>query len=93
MDITRFAMDVPAIITAKKNTEINLKLQNYYYQLGKNTSSNALLNLSERVGKCNQVWVYDLFRKMKIKDLIGTWLCYNKFCANCGKLRDRKSVV
>lgn len=87
MDITSFAMEVPAIITAKKNTEINLKLQDYYYQLGKNTSSKALLNLSENVKKCNQVWVYDLFRKMKVKDLIGTWLCHNKFCANCGKLR------
>ncbi|MDA1909658.1 protein rep [Bacillus cereus] len=36
---------------------------------------------------CNDFWFLDVYEKEKIKDMIATNLCKDKFCANCKKVK------
>lgn len=47
----------------------------------------TLKNKFQSMSVCNDFWFLDIYEKEKIKDMIATNLCKDKFCANCKKVK------
>ena len=76
-----------------KNRGINKTIQDHYKRLSEELQDQDEY-LSEMVNKkydrlhdCNKIWSLDWYKNQKIKDIIGTCLCRDKFCSNCKILK------
>lgn len=52
----------------------------------------SVLMRLDRLKACNKVWNFDYYRKLGFKDFKETYLCKDKFCANCKKVLQAKRL-
>ena len=76
----------------KKNVDVNYVISDYYlrYAREETRTSKQLMffyDRADRVQNCNKFWSLDKYERNKIKNLKRTYLCRDKFCANCKKVK------
>ena len=76
----------------KKNVDVNYVISDYYlrYAREETRTSKQLMffyDRADRVQNCNKFWSLDKYERNKIKNLKRTYLCRDKFCANCKKVQ------
>lgn len=47
----------------------------------------SLKNRKQRLGHCNQFWLNETYEESRVKRLLQTYLCHDRFCVNCGNIR------
>lgn len=67
------------------NNNYNNVIKKYYSELSKEwyISKGKIGNLD----RCNKIWCIDIYEDNQIKDFTGTYLCHDKFCNNCKKVK------
>ena len=76
----------------EKNVITNVTISQYYekyaWEEAHTTKQLAFFcDRAERVKNCNKFWTVDRYELNKIKNLKKTYLCRDKFCANCKKVK------
>lgn len=73
------------------NNSYNDIIFNYYDLLAKDVNSDkeamSIYFKMDRLRECNKTWILDKYDVHKIKDFKRTYLCKDRFCANCRKVK------
>lgn len=75
-----------------ENSKNNKFIAEYYYKYSaENTTTKKqrmfFYERADRVKHCNNVWQLDKYSKSKVKNFKKTYLCRDKFCSNCKKVK------
>jgi plasmid rolling circle replication initiator protein Rep len=77
-------------IEAKKTNSAELKRiaseMDAEYRRTVDYERDKYFRLSERVKGCNSYWLFDVYKRQKIRDLQSINFCHNRFCSNCQKV-------
>lgn len=92
-----FTNEVLKEIQDKKS--YNKTYSKYYYGLSKEyigfnlpVRSKNILNKSDRINDCMNLWLWDVYHKNKVMDLQKVNRCMDRFCPNCRKLSLASSI-
>ncbi len=92
--LDKFKVDNDFILDVHNNHEYNKLIIEYYKKLIEEEGSiskkyGSYLSLSKinDLEKCNKFWFIDRYDSNCIKDFTGTFLCHDKFCSNCKKVK------
>lgn len=47
----------------------------------------SMRNRRNRMESCNKFWLTETYESSKVKRLITTYLCHDRFCANCNQIK------
>ena len=47
----------------------------------------ALKKRKDRMENCNRFWLTDTYEASKVKHLRRTYLCHDRFCSNCSRIK------
>jgi hypothetical protein len=47
----------------------------------------SILSRKKRMESCNQFWEVEVYQNSRVKRLIRTYLCHDRFCLNCKQLK------
>lgn len=79
-----------------KNNEYNKTILLFYNQLlEKQVSAKEIGRIDSKIARmqlCNTIWCVDRWEQQKVKQLVGTKLCKDKFCNNCKKVRQAQRM-
>ena len=76
-----------------KNIEYNNIIAEYYEKLDIEVTGLDLIDKAERIKECNKFWIMDKYEKQKILDYKKTFLCKDKFCNNCKKVKQASRMA
>jgi len=82
LEVTRSFLD-----RVQRNVKNNELISGYYNRLAQETKEELFFKKTENVGACNKIYELNRYEKEKIKDIIKTNNCHDKFCNNCKKLK------
>lgn len=91
IDISKVTMQNAMLQKVEENRKHNEIISKYYYYNQKNalTGADAKQHMKRglKVFYCNKRWDIDWYVTQGIKDYKKTYLCHDKFCMNCKKLK------
>ena len=67
----------------KRRISKNEVISDYYRQFADETGVERYNNNASRLYWCSTTWVLDIYEEQKVRDLIRTSRCRDRFCANC----------
>lgn len=92
-----YGLDASNIESIKENRNYNKKMAEYYYLAQSENSvyfnRDKLVNRRERLLNCNRIWCLDFYKKQKIKEIKKIYLCKDKFCSNCKKVKQASRMA
>lgn len=71
----------------ERKREYNDLIGDYYFNLFQYYGIRKAEKMSYNVRNCNRYWFFDTYNKLRCMDFTHTFLCKNRFCPNCQKLR------
>lgn len=86
-DISSLYLDDKFKEKIQKNNNVNKRIADYYWQMKNEFKDDRFIKKSYDVQNCNKFWTVDLYRLQHVKDFKKTYLCKDKFCANCKKVK------
>lgn len=94
INFENFEVNNDFIMDIHNNHEYNKIIVEYYKRLIEEQGSvllkfGSMIPLSKvhELENCNKFWNIDIYQKNCIKDYVGTYLCRDKFCNNCKKVK------
>lgn len=93
MKLKNYAITNDYIKKVSKNIDYNKVITKYYNQFADEVTDdlpqlyNRYIRNADDVAECNSLWFLDKYELQKIKNFKQTYLCKNKFCNNCKKVR------
>ncbi len=95
-DLSSMLVNKEFVSRINDNIDYNKSIFYYYLKLSSEVKSNKqsfyLQDRAFRLKDCNSVWILDKYSFSNIKDFKKTYLCRDKFCSNCKKVRQAQRI-
>ena len=85
--IQNLLMSDDLLYETERKREYNELIGDYYFNLFQYYGIRRAEKMSYNVRNCNRFWFFDTYNKLRCMDFTHTFLCKNRFCPNCQKLK------